>query len=173
MSASEEELNQARIKALSSSVRLRILRLCLHAARTNREIAQLMEMNPATALHHVRTLVSTGFLEAQAERPGKQGAREIPYLATRRSFRQEVPGIAPILIETLMQEVEGLPPEEIEVTRLGLMLNAEHQAELRDRLETLTNEYAARPADPDGSPTSLFMVHHPDRSAISLDPPPN
>ena len=76
---------RAAARALSSPLRMRALRLCRFDARTNKELADLLEVNPGTMLHHVRTLVDTGFLEAQPERAGAQGAREVPYLATGRS----------------------------------------------------------------------------------------
>ncbi|HKS00236.1 MAG TPA: ArsR family transcriptional regulator, partial [Arthrobacter sp.] len=37
----------AKGRALSSPLRLRILRLCLHQSRTNKEIAELLGLNPA------------------------------------------------------------------------------------------------------------------------------
>src|SRR5215475_4607877 len=88
---------EAEARALASGIRMRILRLCLDRALTNKEIAALLEANPATTLHHVRTLVATGFLEAQPERRGTRGAREVPYLATGKSWVMdmseiEVPG---------------------------------------------------------------------------------
>ena len=51
----------AEARALASGVRLRILRLCWDEPRTNKEIAARLDRNPATVLHHVRTLVDTGF----------------------------------------------------------------------------------------------------------------
>ncbi|GAB4099929.1 helix-turn-helix domain-containing protein [Sinomonas halotolerans] len=155
----------AKARALSSPLRLRILRLCLHQARTNKEIAELLGINPASCLHHVRTLAGTGFLEAQPERRGTRGAREVPYIATRRSWGQRVDDVAPILIETFVQETAALPPEDIEVWRLGLKLNAEHRAEMMDKLRAVVEEYHAMPSDPDGAATSLMIAHHRDPSA--------
>ena len=48
---------------------MRALRLCRFDARTNKELADLLEVNPGTMLHHVRTLVDAGFLAPQPERP--------------------------------------------------------------------------------------------------------
>ncbi|KHL01623.1 helix-turn-helix domain-containing protein [Sinomonas humi] len=155
----------AKGRALSSPLRLRILRLCLHHSRTNKEIADLLGLNPASTLHHVRTLVATGFLEPQDERRGRRGAREVPYLATRRSWGQRVDDVAPVLIETFVQETAALDPEDIEVWRLGLKLNAEHQAELLAKLRAVVDEYAALPSDPDGHATSLMVAHHRDPTA--------
>ena len=56
---------EAEARALASAIRLRIMRLCLDRPLTNKEIAERLGANPATTLHHVRTLVATGFLAAQ------------------------------------------------------------------------------------------------------------
>ncbi|WP_026555629.1 helix-turn-helix domain-containing protein [Arthrobacter sp. 35W] len=157
--------SQARARALSSPLRLRILRLCLHQGRTNKELADALALNPATTLHHVRTLLATGFLAAQEPRIGRRGAREIPYLATRLSWNTEVPDLGPVLVETFLQEIQGLESDELEISRLGLKLNKDHQEQMRSRFRALLQEYAGMPADPDGEPTSIFFVHHPDRSA--------
>ena len=78
-------------RALASSLRLRILRICLGEGRTNKEIAGILGRDPASVLHHIRTLVRTGFLEPQEARRGARGAREIPYLATRKSWQLSAP----------------------------------------------------------------------------------
>src|ERR1043165_9354697 len=76
----------AEAKALASGVRLRIIRLCLDRALTNKEIAERLDANAATVLHHVRTLVATRFLVPQEERRGPRGTREVPYLSTTKSW---------------------------------------------------------------------------------------
>lgn len=162
MSESEEV---AKGRALSSPLRLRILRMCLHHPRTNKEIAELLGINPASCLHHVRTLVATGFLEAQPERRGARGAREVPYLATRKSWGQHVDDVSPVLIETFVQETAALAPEDIDVMRLGLKLNEQHRTEMMERIRTIVEEYMALPADPDGEATSLMIAHHRDPTA--------
>ena len=93
----DEAEHQRRARALASPLRLRILRLCLHEARTNRELAVELDINPGTLLHHVRSLVGTGFLVAEEPRTGARGAREIPYRATGRSWRQGGIDFGPIL----------------------------------------------------------------------------
>src|SRR4051795_783858 len=82
----------AEARALASAVRLRILRLCLGEALTNKEIAARLGRNPATVLHHVRTLLDTGFLVAEPERRGTRGAREVPYRATGKSWLMDGAG---------------------------------------------------------------------------------
>src|SRR5690606_7965094 len=85
-------------RALASVLRLRILRLCLDEPLTNKEIADRLGRDPGTTLHHVRRLAERGFLQAQPARRGARGAKEIPYLATGKSFRTPVPGAAHLLV---------------------------------------------------------------------------
>ncbi|MCC3281074.1 MULTISPECIES: ArsR/SmtB family transcription factor [Arthrobacter] len=162
---------QARGRALSSPVRLRILRLCLHRERTNKEIAEALELNPATALHHVRTLLGTGFLAAGEPRTGNRGAKEIPYRATGLSWRTSLPeGANAVLVETFLQEIDGLAPSDIEVMRMGVCLNDENRRGLMERLRAVFDEYALREPDADGTPTSLMLAHHLDRTGAEQLP---
>src|SRR5688500_5107310 len=99
----------AEAKALASGVRLRIIRLCLDHALTNKEIAARLQANPATVLHHVRTLVSTGFLVPQEERRGPRGSREVPYRSTGKSWELSVGDTGPdanqAMLEAFHQEL--------------------------------------------------------------------
>lgn len=155
----------AKGRALSSPVRLRILRLCLHQSRTNKEIAGLLGLNPASTLHHVRTLVRTGFLVAEERRKGRRGAVEVPYIASRKSWNTPVDNIAPILIETFLQETRDLPAEDIEVWRVGVKFNAARRDEMLAKLRAVVEEYLQLPADDDGEATSLMIAHHRDPTA--------
>lgn len=161
---SDDDL-QAKGRALSSPVRLRILRYCLHQPRSNKEIAEHLELNPATSLHHVRTLLETGFLAAEEPRRGRRGAREVPYRATGLSWGTPVANVAPVLIETFIQEIDGLAPDELSVARLGVKLNDRHRKEMMDRLHAILEEYASHGPDEDGKPTSIMLAHHRDRTA--------
>lgn len=147
---------QARARALSSPLRLRVLRLCAFEARTNKELAELLDLNPGTMLHHVRTLVQTGFLATEPERSGTGGAREVPYRATGRSWTTPVPGISPILVETFLQQIEGVPPDLIDIAWMGLKLNGPHRAEFQQRLSDLMNEFKERGPDADGETIGVF-----------------
>jgi DNA-binding transcriptional ArsR family regulator len=155
----------AEARALASPLRLRILRICLHEPHTNKEIAQALGMNAGSTLHHVRTLVKTGFLRAEEPRRGKRGAREVPYLATKRSWDTPVPGIGPILIQTFLDEVAGVAPDEVGVIRLGLKLSDDDMKQLMQRMQELLVEFKEKPSSPDGEPVSVFVAMHPDRSA--------
>ncbi|ALD64431.1 helix-turn-helix domain-containing protein [Glutamicibacter soli] len=162
-----DELVQARARALSSPLRLRILRLCLHESRTNKEIADLLELNPATSLHHVRTLVSNGFLEAEEPRKGNRGAKEVPYRSTKLSWGTRIPDAAPLLVDTFLQEINGLTPQEMQVVRVGLKLGEKSQKEMMARLRAVIEDYAMREPEEDGVPTSLFLAHHLDLTGNS------
>jgi len=151
-------------RALASTVRMRILRLCLDEPLTNREIAQRLGRNPATVLHHVRTLVDRGFLVAEPVRRGARGAREVPYRATRRSWRSPSrPGQVRVLVDAFLEELALVDDLDAQpVVRLGLRLDADAHRELLDRLTALFQEYADRAPDPDGTPYSLFFSLHED-----------
>lgn len=153
---------EARMRALSSPLRLRVLRLCAFESRTNKELAELLGVNPGTMLHHVRTLVQTGYLAAEPERSGAQGAREVPYRATGLSWRTSMPGGSYVLVETFLQQIEGVADEDLDATWLGLKLNDEHKNEFQHRLYELVNEFKERGADPDGATYSFFSALHPD-----------
>jgi predicted ArsR family transcriptional regulator len=158
---------EAEARALASAVRLRILRLCLDRAVTNKEIALRLDLHPATALHHVRTLVTTGFLAPQPERRGTRGAREVPYLATRKSWTLSVddagvPGGGAAMIDAFLAEVRLVDADRASLGRLGLRLTGAEAAELRDRIGDLMNEYEARPPSPDGQPYSMFVALYED-----------
>jgi DNA-binding transcriptional ArsR family regulator len=160
--------SEAEAKAVASAVRLRILRLCLDSPLTNKEIAQRLEANPATVLHHVRKLVDTGFLAPQEERVGARGAREIPYLATRKSWALQLgdefrSDLASAMLEVFRAEVEQVPdPARIHTVRLGLRLNDEQYLEVASRFKALFNEVALMEPGPGAKPYSLFMAMHPD-----------
>lgn len=158
------------MRALSSPLRLRVLRLCAFESRTNKELAELLDINPGTMLHHVRTLVQTGYLAAEPERSGAQGAREIPYRATGLSWRTSMPSGSRVLVETFLQQIEGLGDEELDTSWLGLKLNDAHKAELAERLQRLLNEFKERGPDADGETYSLFTAFHPDDNPPAAAP---
>jgi predicted ArsR family transcriptional regulator len=149
-------------KALASTLRLRILRICLGEARTNKEIAGILGRDPASILHHIRTLVRTGFLQPQPERRGTRGAREIPYLATRKSWRVDTPVTIRPLLETFLEEVALVSGAEMDTARLGLRLSPSDFEDFRNRLQDLLDEVSRLPEDPSAPAWSLFLALHPD-----------
>ncbi|WP_456824863.1 ArsR/SmtB family transcription factor [Cellulomonas sp. P5_E12] len=152
-------------RALASTVRMRILRLCLDEALTNRQIADRLDRNPATVLHHVRTLADRGFLAAQPVRRGARGSREVPYKSTGKSWRTPGgPGMSQVLIDTFLEEVALVDPATVLTSRLGLRLDAAAFEELVARVNDVLQDFAARTPDPDGTPYSVFWALHEDVS---------
>ena len=88
----------------------------------------------------------------------------MPYRATGLSWRTSMPGASNILVETFLQQIEGLDDEQLDITWLGLRLNAEHKAELQRRLFELVTEFKERGPDADGASYSLFTALHDDRN---------
>ena len=156
----------AEARAVASAVRLRILRMCFSEALTNKELAERLGRNPATVLHHVRTLVDTGFLVAQPVRRGTRGSREVPYRATGKSWLMDIDDRPPPdrdpMLAAFLEEVAEVGEQQLQSSRLGLRLSTADLADFRDRLHGLLDEYARRPADPDGERWSLYLGMHPE-----------
>jgi len=162
---------EAEAKAMASPLRLRILRVALHEPCTNKEIAEALGLNPASVLHHVRTLVDTGFLVEQPPRRGPRGSRERPYLASGKSLYLEVGdaelvGGQDLLLRTFLDEVALLPPGALDSSRLGFRLRPADLERVRDRLQEVFREIALLPSDPEGEPWSLYLGLHPDPSGV-------
>ena len=152
----------AEARALASSLRLQILRLTLDEALTNKEIAERVGRNPASVLHHVRTLVDTGFLRPEPVRRGARGSREVPYRATGKSWQLELPNAGRAVLAAFLAEAQQAPPGTLQTTRLGLRLTEDEVDELGSRLLGVLEEFRRRPADPDAAPWSVFVALHPD-----------
>jgi DNA-binding transcriptional ArsR family regulator len=154
---------RAEARALAHPLRLRIIRLCLDEALTNREIADRLGMQPATVLYHVRTLVGTGFMVAEPERRGRRGAREIPYRSTRKSWTLSFPpdsgGNVAVLEAAAAELAEAGPDAVLQLVRLGIRLRSERLEELDRRLGELINEALAAD-DPEGEPIGILLAVH-------------
>jgi predicted ArsR family transcriptional regulator len=165
------QATEAEARALASTLRLRILRLCLDDELTNKEIAHRLGRNPGSVLHHVRRLVETGFLAALPERPGSRGSREVPYRATRKSWeltgiKERLPGLpsqSQVMLQTFLEELAEAGGEMGNASRLALTLTAGHFEEFTQRVGAILDEFAARPPDPDGTRWSVFFAMHEDR----------
>ncbi|THV30963.1 winged helix-turn-helix transcriptional regulator [Glycomyces paridis] len=142
--------------------------MCLDQALTNKEIAQRLGSNPATVLHHVRKLVDTGFLAPQEERTGARGAREIPYLATRKSWALRLgeefwSDMSTAMMDVFQTEVAQLgDPSKVNAARLGLRMNEEQYEAVNKRFKMLLNDLAEMQPGPGAKPYSLFLAIHPD-----------
>ncbi len=154
-------------RALAHPLRVRILRLCLDEELTNKQIADRLGKDPATVIHHVRTLVSTGFLAAGAVRAGASGALEKPYRATGKSWTLDIgeldeevgEGVAMVeafrdeLLESGAQSVEAL-------SRFSVTLTEPSLEELVSRLKGIAEEYGNRPPEEGGKPYGVLLGVH-------------
>jgi DNA-binding transcriptional ArsR family regulator len=155
-------------KALANPLRLRILRLTLDEALTNKQLAERLDRDPGTVLHHVRRLVDTGFLVAEEVRQGDTGALEKPYRATGKSWTLSLD--ADLEVETtasqamldafLAELAEAGPGAARDFTRLALTLDDGSLKELQDRLREVFDDFAARPPDHGGRRYGLLFAMH-------------
>jgi DNA-binding transcriptional ArsR family regulator len=156
----------AEARALANPLRLRILRLCLDEARTNKQIADGLGRDPGTTLHHVRLLVETGFLAAEEVRHGTTGALEKPYRATGKSWVLDVDdvddraGLNLATVDAFREELAAQPGPVITMARMGLRLGPQDVAELEQRLNEVVTDFKERDR-PQGEPIGVFIaVHH-------------
>ena len=151
---------------MANPLRLRILRLCLDRAMTNKEIAGHLGRDPGSTLHHVRMLVDGGFLAAEDVRHGARGALEKPYRATGKSWELNVsdPDAAAeqhlAMVDAFREELDEAGPDDVVIlSRFANTLSEASKQELKDRLEALIEEFALR-RDPDGTPLAFFIGGH-------------
>ncbi|WP_329793768.1 helix-turn-helix domain-containing protein [Lentzea sp. DG1S-22] len=148
--------------ALSSDLRLRIIRLTFERPLTNKELAQRLDKDPATTLHHVRKLVAAGFLEAMPPRAGNRGAKEIPYRSTGLSWQldnsENALAVGEAMLHAFLGEVADIGLEDVDQSRLVVTVDPE---ELKQRLATLMDELAAQPVKPDVPRVAIYLAVYP------------
>ena len=161
------EATSAEFKALANQLRLRMIRLCLYEALTNKQLADRLDLDPATSLHHVRTLVRAGMLEPEAARTGEHGALEKPYRTTMKSWRlaildpdDELNAVVASVDALRAELIEAGPSGVVTSARLGLQLSEEEATELGARLKAVADEYVQRPPTPNGRRVGLFIALH-------------
>jgi len=151
------------MRALAHPLRLRILRLTLDEALTNKQLADRLGRDPGTVLHHVRTLVRSGFLEAAAFREGRRGAHERPYRSTGKSWQVRMlpsSGHTASVLDAVRDEVlEGGPEATLGLVRLGVRLRPVDIEELRARLSAIGEDFVLRD-DPAGDPVGILTLAH-------------
>src|SRR5690349_2771767 len=127
-SAARRAATPAEVRALSHPDRLRIIRLTYDAALTNKELAQRLGRDPGSTLHHVRTLVQTGFIVAEEPRRGARGAKEIPYRSTGKSWTLDIGEAtddqAMVLLDAFRVELLESPTDQRHWARLALRVSA-------------------------------------------------
>jgi DNA-binding transcriptional ArsR family regulator len=149
------------MRALGHPLRLRIMRVTLNQALTNKQIAERLGRDPGTVLHHVRVLVGAGFLAADTVRAGRRGALERPYRATGKSWRiRTLPGrgYAVSVLEAVRDEVSESGDEApLVLVRLGVRLGDADLEELRRRIADLGDEFEPRD-DPVAQPVGILAM---------------
>ena len=178
-SSGEEErrpptLQEAR--ALAHPLRLRILRLCLDEALTNKQLAAALGERPATVLHHVRTLLATGFLVEEPWRRGPRGSTEKPYRATGKSAHLDQGlssgGSLKAVFDAVAAEIDEAGPDAvIEGVRMPMRLDPGQLDELLGQVRALIDSFPSpeeymSARDPEGDPYALLMVLHRRRAPV-------
>ena len=137
----DDETIATRARALASPVRWRILRACMPEALTNKELADLLGVNPGSMLHHVRTLVAAGFLAPGEVRRGSRNAVEIPYRTTRLVWRagRSAAGFGDYLMGSISSDEPELGDADVFFTTVHA--DGERRDELKRRLRALLAEY--------------------------------
>ena len=157
----------AEARALAHPLRLRIIRLLYDRSLTNRELARALNENPATVLHHVRTLLRAGFIAADPERKGARGTVEKPYRSTGRSWSVSIEDdsaladVSRAALDAFLAEVRDAQPDaDLHTSRLAMNLTADRRRELDDRLAELLEKFAMQPPGGEGEPWSIFVATH-------------
>jgi DNA-binding transcriptional ArsR family regulator len=163
----KRQATPAEFKAMAHPLRLRILRLCLHDALTNKELADRLDKDPATVLHHVRMLVRTGFLVAEAPRTGARGALEKPYRTTGKSWvlsanspEEEKVGQAAVLDALKAELLETPPGDLLEGARLGVQLSPAKVKQYTARIARLIKDLSLEPDAPGGERLGFYVILH-------------
>jgi predicted ArsR family transcriptional regulator len=157
-------------KALAHPVRQRIIRLCGLSALTNKQLADRLDRDPATVLHHVRLLVATGFLEPTEERTGPSGATEKPYRSTGRSWTLELDEASPrdelmsAAFQATGEELAAAGPAAMrDMARVVVRLTDDDLGEVLGRIQEVLDEAVSRSAALDDpslpAHAALFVVH--------------
>jgi DNA-binding transcriptional ArsR family regulator len=162
----------AEAKALGHPLRLRILFACRDRARTNKELAEVLDTTPGTIHYHLKPLLAQGFLRAEEARRGLRGSTEQPYRSTGKSWQLSgTPEGGRTLRQAGVEELLAAPDEDLlSLTRLGMTLAPDDVEELVRRLAELVEVFAGRsgtsttgadrPVPADAESVALFVALH-------------
>ena len=145
-----------------------MVRACRSRALTNKELADLCGISPASALYHVRVLVDGGFLARAEERQGPRGSTEKPYRSTGLTWwldnplGEQEPAIQAQPVHSVVQDLQQVGPDAIATyATLMLHLDEDEVAELDRRILAILDEYVLTDAQRAGSPAiNVLMVMH-------------
>jgi DNA-binding transcriptional ArsR family regulator len=151
-------------RAMSHPLRLRIIRLLYDGPMSNRELATRLEQQPATVLHHVRTLLRTDFIVPAGERPGARGTTEKLYATTGKSWHLSVEDgpsdleLGHAMLDAFMAELAEVG-FEADSSRLALVITPERRLEMQLRIAEVLQDYALLD-DADGERWAVFVAFH-------------
>ncbi len=155
-------------KALAHPLRIRMLRLTAQQAMTNKQLADRLEIDPGTALYHVRLLTEAGLMKQEPVRTGVSGALEKPYRSTGQSWWLDGPladadphgAFAPI--QAFQDELRGAGPESVQTfDRFLLHLSAADVETLERRILAILDEYVETDGERLDQPAlgGIFVLH--------------
>jgi DNA-binding transcriptional ArsR family regulator len=153
------------IRALASGVRLRIMRLTLNNPMTNQQIAEGIDLNPATVLYHVRRLVEVGLLEKGPAQARAGGGVEIPYVSRGGSWALEIEedALSSAPLDAFLQELRQVGIDKLRNgIRFHATLTPERRREMVTKIVAVMDEYQD---DTLGEPWALFFAMHPSAPA--------
>src|SRR5436190_23835188 len=113
-------------------------------------------------LHHVRTLLRTGFVALDSERAGPRGRTEKLYRTTGKSWQLDVDAGLPAADRLTRASLDAFLAElhdageraDLSTARLALVLSPERRVHLEQPLFALVYDLAAERAE-DGRPRAL------------------
>ena len=112
-------------RALASVLRLRILRLCLDEALTNKEIADRLARTRRPRTTTCAAWPNAGSSRGSPSGPGPAALARCPTWRPASSWRTPIPpgGQDRLLIEAFLEEVAEADPRTVRSARLGLRLS--------------------------------------------------
>jgi DNA-binding transcriptional ArsR family regulator len=155
-------------KALAHPLRIRMLRLCADQAMTNKQLADRLDIDPGTALYHVRLLVEAGLMTQEPVRTGASGALEKPYRSTGQTWwldgplAAEGPDASFAPIQAFQDELREAGPASVQTfDRFLLHLSPDEVANLERRVLAILDEYVQTDCERLDQPAlgGLFVLH--------------
>ncbi len=152
-------------RALSHPLRLRIIRLLYDEQLSNKALATRLGAHPATVLHHVRTLVRTGFVVPAGEQPGARGTVEKLYRGTGKSWELSIDDDEAAAVRVSRAGTEAFiaeladAPDDVDMSRLALVITPERLREMETRIAAILDEYALHD-DAGGERWAVFVAYH-------------
>jgi hypothetical protein len=72
-----------------------------------------------------------------------------------------------VLTRAFLDDIEGVPVDDIETWRMGFLIDEQTEAELQKEITALIERFRARIPGESARPVSLFVALHPERRATA------